>query len=297
MAELSKIQRRQEAAKKLKADMAARTGNIDRPEKIPDGRSRWRILPSWRGEEHDEFSHAFSQHYVRGLDSEAKPTVHMCLRNTYEKDCPICTALQDAILSATSDEMRKLLAESKASTRFLVNALRIDGSEPKKPVILEMSSTTFRDFSNLFEQYINPPEDSGDEPVDIMDLESGFDITITRTGKGLGTKYVIAPAIKSTKISETVLADLHDLDEYVRQEFLRQERSSAEQKATAVLHSVISGKLPSPSSNKLSAADYGADDDILEGDYEEEKFSGKTSKAPSDEEIDDILGDLADLDL
>lgn len=300
MAGLTNIQKRQEAAKKMKQDVSERLGRRERAAKVEDGTSKWRILPSWTGNIEDPIAHAFGQHFVKDANGDLK-AVHLCLDKTYRKICPICDAVSSGIRNSTSDEMQKILSESKSSLRYLVNALQIDGKEPNKVVVLELAPTCFEQIDDLINKFLFPVKDEDgelDEPVDATDVEAGLNFEITRSGKGIGTKYKVLPARKVTKVPSSVLENLINLSDYVKQE-----HAETELKALAVLDVVVTGRLPAPTSakkalaNKLDADD--DDEDILEGEFDDEPFEAvkASKKSSSIEEIDDLLGDLEDLDL
>ena len=300
---LTKIQKRQEAARKLKAEVSEKLGKRERVTKIEDGTSKWRILPSWTGDDEGAIARTFGQHFVKDANGDLK-AVHMCLDKTYGKDCPICNAVNSAIRNSTSDDMTKILNESKPSSRFLVNALHIDGKEPGKVVILELAPTCFEQISDLMYSYLNP-DDEDEEPIDILDTDNGLNLEITRSGKGIGTKYKVLPVRKTSKINPDILDDLFNLDDYVKQE-----HAETQTKALGVVETVVTGRLPAPAKEASRSFAADDDDDILEGDFEDDEPFGEpapkakaksaskpTKKAVSDDEIDDLLGDLDDLDL
>lgn len=306
MAELSMVQRRQEAARKQRADLQEKMGRRERTAKPQDGRSRWRILPSWKGLDELDVAHAWGQHFVKDAAGDLK-AVHVCLKQTYGKDCPICDALDDAIATAHragDEETKKLLAESKSSSRYLLNAYEVKKGVLPEVVILELPPTVFEMINDLIDQKADEQEVEDDDGeteivpgVDMLDPKKGFDVMITRTGKGLNTKYTVNCVTSPTRVPPELLEKLHDLDAYVKQE-----HAETEMKALNVVNTVASGRaLPSPSKAGVLDAD---DDDILDGEFEEEEPKPKAkakaapkSKAPTDQEIDDLLGDLDDLDL
>lgn len=285
MTALTMVQKRQAMAQKARSEIQEKMGRREKAVKPTEGRSKWRILPSWRGAEDPDIAHAFGQHFVKDAAGDLK-AVHMCLDKTYGKPCPICDALTHAIRNS-DDNTQKLLKESQASGGFLLNALNAKG----EVVLLQLTPTTYEKLLDLMDQY-------ADDGLDLIDINAGFDIIITREGKGMQTKYSINPAPKSTKVPESVLENLTDLDAYVKQM-----HEETQNKALAVVDMVATGRrLPAPASNANSLDDDGDlfDDDVLDAEFEEAKPAAKAkpaSKSVSDSEIDDLLGELDDLDL
>lgn len=309
------VQKRQEAARQQKAALQEKMGRRERTTRIPDGRSRWRILPSWRGADDMLIAHAFGQHFVKDAAGDLK-AVHMCLDKTYGKLCPICEALAHAIKNS-DDETQKLLTESRANARYLVNAYSVEKGKTPEVVILEMPPTVFELINDLIDQKADDQEvenEDGDletvAGVDMLDVKKGFDVIISKSGKGLNTKYTVNSASTPTRVPADLLDKMHDLDAYVKQE-----HAETEAKALGVLDQVSTGRaLPAPGKAGIPDLDDDLlDNDILDADFEEVEEEAKPKakpKAPTatskpapakkvedDEEIDDILGELDDLDL
>jgi hypothetical protein len=200
-------------AKKQQIDAGKRSN----AKRIPDGRSRLRILPSWRtdGNQLDnQFWHDYGQHFIKQVGVNGIETVaatYICVDRTHGRACEVCKAIAEAAGSVNDDALSKLITSAKASARTLVNALHIDGSTPTVPEVFEFPPTVFEQFIGLMQLYLL-------EGVNILSLQDGFDISIERTGKGLSTKYTVAAAPKSTAINADVLTKITDLDKYVAQE-------------------------------------------------------------------------------
>ena len=218
-----------ELVRAKKQQIQTQTGRREKATKPITGKNVFRILPSWRGEKSDgQFWHDFGQHYIKGLDGVLK-AVYICTQKTYDKPCSICDGLGKAIHDASDDETINLLKEARSSSRILVNALnRSAGSEtPNVPVILELSPTTFEKIMELWEMWQA-------EGIDITALDSGMDIIINRSGKGLLTKYDVQAAPKSATVNASILKDIHNLDDYVAQE-----SDSERVKALTAVHAVV----------------------------------------------------------
>jgi hypothetical protein len=227
-----------ELLKNKKQDLAA--GKRQKTVKPADGRSRWRILPSWRGAG-QQFWHDFGQHFVKKPDNSIA-AIYICTDKTFGKPCPICDAVSSGIKSATDDATMKLLKDAKSNGRVLVNAMHLDGKEPGKVEILELPPTLFAAIIDIAQEW----EEAGETIFGAGN--EGKDIIIQREGTGMNTKYTAQIAAKSQVVPADVLTKLHDLDAYVQQE-------SHEQQLRA-LNSVraVTGLLPAPATSAPSGA-------------------------------------------
>lgn len=223
-----------------KAQIAEQTGKGIRTVKPKVGKTRVRILPSWRGEKNDVFWHDFGQHYIKDTNDKMV-AVYVCVEKTYGKSCPICEAIRDGIDVARTDEQKTQLHSARASGRVLVNAILLE-TDPTTPIILELTPTTY---DKVVDIILQGTEDD-DDYNNVTDItESGLDLIITRTGTGINTEYSIQPALKGSKaVSKSVLENLIDLDQFVAQE-----QEAAMIKSTSAIKAIIGGKkaIPSPS--------------------------------------------------
>ena len=217
-----------ELLKKKKQDMAA--SKRGRAAKIPDGNSRWRFMPSWRGEG-QQFWHDFGQHFIKDA-TDTMQAVYVCVDKTFGKPCDICTAVAHGIKSSVDDATMKALTDARSAGRVLVNGLQLDSSEPHKMEVVEMPPTVFEQLVSICAEW----EEDGQTALGI----DGKDIIINRSGKGKLTKYTVQVGAKATVIPASVCDKLHDLDAYVQQE-------SSEQ-ALRALNSVrtVAGLLAAP---------------------------------------------------
>jgi hypothetical protein len=229
-----------ELLKQKKQDLAA--SRRRKTVKPLDGNTRWRILPSWRGEG-QQFWHDFGQHFVKNSAKELT-AIYMCTDKTFGKPCSICDAIKAGIKSATDESTMDLLKEAASTGRVLLNALHLDSSKPEErvePQILELPPSVFSMILDIAAEW----EEAGES---IFDVTAGKDLIINRVGTGKNTKYTVQAGAKVTPVPAGVLAKLHDLDAYVQQE-------SNEQQLRA-LNSVrsVTGLLPAPSSSGLPPA-------------------------------------------
>lgn len=230
--------------------MAQASGRREDVEKIPAGRSLWRILPSWKNPQdpNEDFWHDFALHYVHGvtpnLDEHGQPQydgngrpktmrgVYVCERLTYGVDCPVCAAIAQARSQATSDaEISALDRSSAERTEYLVNAVRLDGSEPNKVVILKLVPSAFAAFLEYFEVY-----------GALTDPNQGQAVYFTKEGTGMKTRYSAMPHPEKSAVNPELLTKLHDLDQYVSQ--------NTEEKKKQILGHInaVAGILPAPAS-------------------------------------------------
>lgn len=229
-----------ELLKKKQQDMSA--SRKGRTAKIPDGGSRWRIMPSWRGEG-QQFWHDFGQHFIKDA-AGAMQAIYICTDKTFGKPCAVCDAVSHGIKGAHDDATMKILQDAKSGARVLVNAMHLDSSEPQKMHVMEMPPTVFEQFVAICAEW----EEAGESVLGAK----GKDIIIQRTGTGKNTKYTVQVAAKATVVPPEACSKLNNLDDYVAQE-------SSEQQ-TRALNSVraVSGLLPAPSAGALPAAARGA---------------------------------------
>lgn len=212
-----------ELLKQKKQDLAA--GNRRKTIKPVEGTGRYRILPSWRGD-NQPFWHDFGQHFIKKADKSIA-AVYLCSDKTFGKPCEVCDAVAAGIASSPDDATMNLLTDAKSAGRVLVNALHLDGPTGMEVQILELAPGTFKLITDIAVEW----EEAGESIF-------GKDILITRTGTGKNTKYAVQVAAKTTPIPAGLKP--HNLDEYVAQE-------SNEAKLRA-LNSVraVSGLLPAP---------------------------------------------------
>lgn len=229
-----------------KAQIAEQTGKGVRTVKPKVGKTRVRILPSWRGKNDEPFWHDFGQHYIK--DSNDKVVaVYVCVEKTYGKSCSICEMIREGIDVAKTDEQKGLLASARANGRVLVNALMLE-TDPSTPVILELTPTTYDKVIDIILQ----GTDEDPNFNNVTDVDNGIDLIITRSGTGINTEYSVQPALKGSKeVPKSILEDLINLDQFVAQE-----QEAAMLKSASAIKSII-GK--ERATSKSSAFD---EDDI-----------------------------------
>lgn len=218
-----------ELLKAKKADLAAASGNRKKTIKPMPGTSRYRILPSWRGER-QQFWHDFGQHFVKKDGTIA--AIYMCTEKTYGRPCDVCSAIESGIKGATDDHTIEQLKEAKSGSRVLVNAIHVDKT-PNQVDILELPPTAFAMVVSIMQEW----EEAGES---VLDLDKGKDFLVTREGTGLKTKYTVQVAAKAAPLPAGAMSMLNNLDEYVQQE------SEAQQQRAMLAVRSVSGLLPAP---------------------------------------------------
>ena len=249
--------------------------------KPPQGKSRWRILPSWRKDPEDiQFFHTTGTHFVKDKNMKLRVVVS-CVDATYDKACPICDAIRDALSDAEDDDQIKVLKESQSRRTFLVNAIRTDEGS-KEPVILELTKTTFA-------QVLDNIEEHGP----IFDPKDGLDIVIDRQGTGFNTEYgvVVASKAKSAPVPKSVLMKLHDLDEYVKADV-----EARLDQALGVVGGITGAVIAESTRKALTGPKESADaEDVEHEDVDEEDVPDEDEVEETEDEDEDK--DLSDEDL
>lgn len=283
--------------KDKKQQIAAQSGRRQNTIKPKQGKNRYRVLPSWRGEDH-QFWHDFGQHFIKSPAGKIL-SVYVCVDRTYGKSCAICDNISKGISSSTSDDMTGALKSSRASARALLNV--IDRNDDQlSPQIIELTPTTLDQLFDIIDDEENYPSkeayqayQNGEEGCfnPLTDLDAGFDIQITREGTGLNTKYKVRESKKASSVDKSIMTKVHNLDDFVKQEY-----DAGLNKAIAAISSV-SGALPSPTYKSSKDVQVSSSDEFEE-DVPDEFEEDATVDLPevsgdiTDDELDAMLDDL-----
>ncbi|SOC90112.1 hypothetical protein SAMN05216358_0136 [Rhizobium sp. AN5] len=200
------------------------SSNNQKTVKPKDGRNAYRVLAptsaqaSWVPPS-GQYWADLGVHWIKA-DKNGKPLAVVGDCDTvYQQPSVLNTAIEMAINSAMDEESKELYNEWKAKKSVLLNV--VDRSSGEDPVVLELTSTTFGKVMDL----INVYDDAG---KDITDPLSGVDIIITKTGKGLNTKYeVMVDPAPPKPVAPDVLGRTTDLHEFIAQNFFRGEEQKA----------------------------------------------------------------------
>lgn len=211
--------------------------------KIKPGRNVVRFAPPWEGS--DEFYKAFGQHYNLGPDGKQPPVY--CPEQTVGKSCPICEGIR-MMYRGADEETQKLLKKMSSTPRFYVNL--IDRKDEEKGVqVGEIPRTLMED---IWKKMVDDEIGIGD----VTDPENGYDLIIDRTGEGIGTKYTVEVARKPSKLDKKYLADIVDLEKFVKIESYENLKLIYEGKSTGpVVTSSSPAALPGPVASTSDAVD------------------------------------------
>lgn len=297
-----------EMVRKKKEAISAASGRREKTHKPAQGKHVYRILPSWRGSDDPQFWHDFGQHFIKNEKNELK-AVYICTEHTFGKECAVCEALQEATNHADSDDLVNTLKEARSKQVYLVNALHrtaSDDAAKNTPILLALGQQAFEQIMGIMDSYLS------EEGIDITDLEDGVDLVITREGKGFNTKYTVMPKPKSTPVPKSALENLHNLDEYVKQEYEEGQRKALTAigtvSGTAISAASSAPRLAGPkTSEKRSSLEEEMsplEDDGIGAGYVDEDDSADTADVEDDvldapmttKEVDDIDALLAGID-
>ena len=182
-------------AESIKKRQERASGRFDSPFKPSfdtyrpkDGDNRIRILqPTW--EPRDHYGYSIFVHRFIGPDS----STYLCPRRMYNKKCPICEA-ERASKNAGEEDEAKALAAVEQLVCWVID--RKEDDDHPMPRIYALSWTQDRDLLEL----CHDRERGSVLNIDNPDI--GFDVKITRTGKGVQTKYLFAIDREESPISD-----------------------------------------------------------------------------------------------
>jgi hypothetical protein len=275
-------------ASKLMSLMKAKKQSLKQKEKTikpAPGANRYVLLPGWRKEESHIWVHDFGQHYIKNAAGEIQ-AVYPCLDKTFGNACPICEGINKAARMTTDDETVKLLKEAGSGQSYLFNVLALDADDDATPQILEVRKTAFAAIVDLIEEW----------GAGMFDPEAPQIIVVNREGKGLLTKYTVQISPKKHTLPKGVLTKLNNLDDYVRQENEDQQRRAlnAINSVAGLLPIVASGAdKPMTSGETFDADQESALRTAAETRNGREASKAKASDIALDDELSDLLGDLA----
>lgn len=169
-----------------------------------DGRNVIRICPP-KGDK-DVFWKEADTHFNVGPEGK----LVICLK-MFKKKCPICEEVA-RLKKSSNKEDQKLADKMKVNHRAYVNIIdRGDSDKIDVPQVYNCGNSVLKELINL----VCDPEYG-----DITDFNEGFDITLTKSGKGMNTEYKVTPKRKESAATTTITEEqlqeaLPDLDTLV----------------------------------------------------------------------------------
>lgn len=195
--------------------------------KPAEGRNVYRIIAPtekqapWVGAA-GKFWAELGVHWIKA-EKNGKPIAVVGSRDVcYQEPCAVGTAVDLAIANAHDEQSKEIYNEWKVSKNILFNAInRTTNPDAEEIEILEVRPTVAQAIWDLMEQY----DDAGQ---DITDLQTGVDLVVTRSGKGMNTEYsVIAKPGVSKPVKADAVTRCIDLHEHIAKEFFRGEETKA----------------------------------------------------------------------
>lgn len=177
--------------------------------KLKTGKNVLRFLPPREGEKSPFV--VVHQHYIE-VPGGQKAASFTCPRMHKQGACPACARAQELRDTGNPADYERA---GKLLPRRRVFANVIDRSDPERgPVILPMGKTIHEQLLALRDN-----EEAGGDFTD--PTETGFDITIEKSGEGLKTEYKVFPARNNKALgNDEWLDQMHDLNRLSRVEDL-----------------------------------------------------------------------------
>lgn len=278
---------------KKKQEIAAKKASNLKPLKPQPGKHKYRILPGNFAGNKEQFWHEFGMHYIKTKEGGKPEVVHICNEKTYGKPCEICEMVGQAYRNAETDAQRNFIKENFANEGYLVNVLHLTGTEPQKPQVMLIGSGIFEDFLEIYEEY-----------GDFTNIETGVDIIITREGTGKNdTSYTVMPSRTSEPVTPSILENIVNLDAVVAQEDETRRLEAIKKLETLSRTKSAESYLeadPAERSKPIGLSKLGDVDDVPDFDDvplnsvtpEDVPVGASGGSVMSDDELDDLLGDL-----
>lgn len=171
-----------------------------------------RIMPPWTDEEPfaGQFWRVVAQHW--NVNDEHKAPI-LCPKNTPHLggECPICEFVDELRKDKDNPAAKELANDLRAKQSYLFTVVDIKDKiytakdvadwkkeRPDRDVPFEVGDPKLQVYAAPFAVY-NALIALFKAGGDIVDLQEGHDVTISKQGKGLQTKYTVTPNLKSTK--------------------------------------------------------------------------------------------------
>lgn len=139
-----------------------------------DGENVIRILPpTW--DDHDHYGYDIWVHGFVGPDK----STYLCPQKMQDEPCPICKATREAKAAGEEEDAKQLAARRQVAVWILDR-----DDDTQTPKLFTMSWSMDRDIAALCHNKRTGKVLLIDHP------DEGYDISFTRTGKGLNTRYI-----------------------------------------------------------------------------------------------------------
>lgn len=191
--------------KEKKEELNKKGGNFNILRQKDEGTIRVRVLPT--GEDNEFVAEVLQFWLGKGIDSVISP-------ETFGEPCALLEKYHE--LKDSDDEADKDLAKKLMPKRKYLMPVLVYADLKGKKVNDEDSGKLLQITNGLYQEIIDFYLDE-DEWGDMTDPKNGYDLKITRTGKGqFDTTYTVAPC-KNTAMPKEWRKEV-DLDDMVRKE-------------------------------------------------------------------------------
>lgn len=171
-----------------------------------------RIMPPWTDEApyDGQFWRVVAQHW--NVNDEHKAPI-LCPKNTPHLggDCPICDFVEELRKDKDNPAAKELANDLRAKQSYLFTVIDTKDKSytakdvadwkkerPDRDVPFEVGDPKLQVYAAPFAVY-NSLIALFQAGGDVTDLTAGHDVTVSKQGKGLQTKYTVTPQLKATK--------------------------------------------------------------------------------------------------
>jgi hypothetical protein len=175
------------------------------------GQNRYVLLPGWDENNREIFWHDFGDHWIKdfhNVNSSGKPAIVanvICEEKTRKAECPICNLVREGLSRCKTDEEAAFLRSNYASKQgYLLNVLALDSETPTEPQVLHVGRTVFEQILALV----------GSWGGAIFDASNPQIVTITRSGAGLSTSYIVQVSPEKYALKKGIIEKIHNLDDF-----------------------------------------------------------------------------------
>lgn len=189
--------------------------------KIKEGKTRIRVIPGNQGGVEGKFWADLGVHWIKAEKNGKPMAVTGCHEKVHDKPCPVCNAVEKALLSAPDSDTESLYKEWRSRKTALLNAIHRDGAD-KSDVsqVTEVPATVIEQIFGVLQTY-------ADDSIDAIDANEGVDFIIERRGKGFDTEYSVTVPPKSVALTKAQLDSAADLYDFIEREHFRGEENKA----------------------------------------------------------------------